>query len=139
MTAPLRAKLKELASQRRRFGYRHLGLMLARQGIKINHKKLYRLYREERLTVCRRVGRKPALCTRTPMTIPQGANLRWSIDFVADTLATGRRFCILTMVDDFTRELTPDRVRSMPQTGKLYPPAIQSSASLQGGTDSPYE
>jgi len=49
-------------------------------------------------------GRKRALGTRAPMTIPQGQNLRWSIDFVADTLAVGRRFRILTMVDDFTRE-----------------------------------
>ena len=100
----LRTKLKELASQRRRFGYRRLGLLLARQGIKLNHKKLYRLYREERLTVRRRGGRKRALGTRAPMTIPQGHNLRWSIDFVADTLAAGRRFRILTLVDDFTRE-----------------------------------
>ena len=68
----LRTKLRELASQRRRFGYRRLGLLLARQGIKLNHKKLYRLYREERLTVRRRGGRKRALGTRAPMTIPQG-------------------------------------------------------------------
>ena len=100
----LRTKLRELASQRRRFGYRRLGLLLARQGIKLNHKKLYRLYKEERLTVRRRGGRKRALGTRAPMTIPQGTNLRWSIDFMADTLAAGRRFRILTMVDDFTRE-----------------------------------
>jgi putative transposase len=100
----LRAKLRELASQRRRFGYRRLGLLLARAGIRLNHKKLYRLYKEERLTVRRRGGRKRALGTRAPMTIPQGANLRWSIDFVADTLAAGRRFRILTLVDDFTRE-----------------------------------
>jgi putative transposase len=100
----LRTKLRELASQRRRFGYRRLGLLLARQGIKLNHKKLYRLYREERLTVRKRGGRKRALGTRAPMTIPQGQNLRWSLDFVADTLAAGRRFRILTMVDDFTRE-----------------------------------
>ena len=60
----LRTKLRELASQRRRFGYRRLGLLLARQGIKLNHKKLYRLYREERLTVRRRGGRKRALGAR---------------------------------------------------------------------------
>jgi len=57
----LRAKLRELASQRRRFGYRRLGLMLERQGIKLNAKKLYRLYKEERLTVRKRGGRKRAL------------------------------------------------------------------------------
>jgi putative transposase len=100
----LRARLRELASQRRRFGYRRLGLMLKRQGIKLNHKKLYRLYKEERLTVRRRGGRKRALGTRAPMAIPQGRNLRWSLDFVADTLVSGRRFRILTLVDDFTRE-----------------------------------
>ena len=67
----LRARLKELASQRRRFGYRRLGLLLARQGVRINRKKLYRLYKEERLTVRKRGGRKRALGTRAPMTIPQ--------------------------------------------------------------------
>ena len=100
----LRIRLRELASQRRRFGYRRLGLMLKRQGIKLNRKKLYRLYKEERLTVRKRGGRKRALGTRAPMAIPQGRNLRWSLDFVADTLVSGRRVRILTLVDDFTRE-----------------------------------
>lgn len=100
----LRAKLRDLASQRRRFGYRRLGLLLARQGIRLNHKKLYRLYKEERLTVRKRGGRKRAVGTRAPMAIPQGRNLRWSLDFVTDTLVSGRRFRILTVVDDFTRE-----------------------------------
>ena len=100
----LRKRLKELASQRRRFGYRRLGLLLARQGVRINHKKLYRLYREERLSVRKRGGRKRALGTRAPMAIPQDQNLRWSLDFVMDTMVSGRRFRILTVVDDFTRE-----------------------------------
>ena len=100
----LRKRLRELASQRRRFGYRRLGLLLKREGIRLSHKKLYRLYTEERLTVRKRGGRKRALGTRAPMTLPQGRNQRWSLDFVADTLASGRRFRILTLVDDFTRE-----------------------------------
>lgn len=100
----LRARLRELATQRRRFGYRRLGLLLARQGVRLNHKKLYRLYKEERLSVRKRGGRKRALGTRAPMAIPQDANLRWSLDFVMDTLVSGRRFRILTIVDDFTRE-----------------------------------
>ena len=100
----LRKQLRELASQRRRFGYRRLGLMLKRQGIKLNRKKLYRLYKEERLTVRKRGGRKRALGTRAPMAIPQSRNLRWSLDFVTDTLVSGRRFRILTLVDDFTLE-----------------------------------
>jgi HTH-like domain len=73
-------RLKELASQRRRFGYRRLGLLLARQGVRINRKKLYRLYKEERLTVRKRGGRKRAMGTRAPMLIPQDQNLRWSLD-----------------------------------------------------------
>jgi len=98
------ARLRELASQRRRFGYRRLWLVLKRQGIRVNRKKLYRLYKEERLSVRKRGGRKRALGTRAPMAIPQDRNLRWSLDFVMDTLVSGRRFRILTVVDDFTRE-----------------------------------
>src|ERR1700744_5978290 len=91
-----------LASQRRRFDYRRLGLLLARQGVLINRKKLYRLYKEERLTVRKRGGRKRALGTRAPMAIPQDQNLRWSLDFVMDTLSSGRRFRVLALVEAFT-------------------------------------
>lgn len=70
----------------------------------MKHKKLYRLYREERLTVRKRGGRKRALGTRAPMTIPQGSNQRWSLDFVSDSLVDGRRFRILCVIDDFSRE-----------------------------------
>ena len=70
----------------------------------MNHKKLRRLYREERLQVRRRSGRKRALGTRTPMAIPQGPNQRWSLDFLSDAFTDGRRFRILAIVDDFTRE-----------------------------------
>jgi len=91
----LRQRLRELAAERRRFGYRRLGWMLAREGHALNHKKLYRLYREERLMVRRRRGRKRALGTRAPMTLPIRINQRWSLDFVSDTLSDGRRFRIL--------------------------------------------
>jgi putative transposase len=100
----LRQRLKELALERRRFGYRRLHIMLRREGIVLNRKKLYRLYREERLTVRKRGGRKRALGTRAPMAIPQGKNQRWSLDFVCDALANSRKFRILTVVDDFSRE-----------------------------------
>ena len=99
-----RTRLRELAAIRRRFGYRRLHILLAREGIHMNHKKLRRLYREERLQVRRRGGRKRAVGTRAPMVIPQGPNQRWSLDFVSDALADGRRFRILAIVDDFTRE-----------------------------------
>jgi len=99
-----RTRLKELAAERRRFGWRRLKLLLEREGIRMNHKKLRRLYAEERLQVRRRSGRKRAVGTRAPMTLPQGPNQRWSLDFVSDTLTDGRRFRILVVVDDFTRE-----------------------------------
>ncbi len=100
----LRQRLREQAAERRRFGYRRLGWMLAREGHALNHKKLYRLYREERLMVRRRGGRKRALGSRTPMMVPAGINQRWSLDFVSDTLADGRRFRVLCVLDDFSRE-----------------------------------
>ena len=100
----IRARLRELAGLRRRFGYRRLHILLRREGAVLNHKKLYRLYREERLMVRKRGGRKRALGTRAPMALPQGPNQRWSLDFVSDALVQGRRFRILTVVDDFTRE-----------------------------------
>lgn len=102
--APLRAKIREVASERRRFGYRRIHLMLRRQGVVMNQKKLRRLYAEERLQVRRRGGRKRALGTRRPMAVPSALNQRWSLDFVADSFAEGRRFRILAVVDDFSRE-----------------------------------
>ncbi len=100
----LRQRLRELAAERRRFGYRRLGWLLEREGQVLNRKKLYRLYREEKLMVRRRRGRKRALGTRAPMTLPGAINQRWSLDFVADALSDGRRFRILCVVDDFSRE-----------------------------------
>ena len=99
-----RERLRSLAAERRRFGYRRLGVLLEREGVRMNKKKLYRLYREEGLAVRRRRGRKRATGTRAPMALPDGPNQRWSLDFVADALSWGRRFRILCIVDDFTRE-----------------------------------
>jgi putative transposase len=100
----IRARLREIAAIRRRFGYRRLHVLLRRQGIALNHKKLRRLYAEERLQVRRRGGRKRALGTRAPLALPQGPNQRWSLDFLGDAFSDGRRFRILAVVDDFTRE-----------------------------------
>ena len=95
--------MREIAALRWRFGYRRLHILLRREGIVLNHKKLRRLYAEERLQVRRRGGRRRALGTRAPLALPQGANQRWSLDFLHDQLSDGRRFCILAIVDDFTR------------------------------------
>jgi hypothetical protein len=85
------SSVHRLAAERRRFGCRRLHLLLRREGIELNHKKLFRIYREERLTVRRRGGRKRALSTRAPMTLPQEANQRWSLDFVSDVRNRQRR------------------------------------------------
>ena len=102
--AAVRARLRDLAAERRRFGYRRLAILLRREGRAINLKRVYRLYKEERLTVRKRGGRKRALGTRAPMAIPQGPNQRWSLDFVSDALVDGRRFRVLCVLDDFSRE-----------------------------------
>ncbi len=79
-------------------------VLLRRDGTQINHKNLRRLYAEERLQVKRRGGRKRALGTRALLAVPQGPNQRWSLDFLSDAFTDGRRFRILAVVDDCTRE-----------------------------------
>jgi len=100
----LREAIKRVSRERRRFGYRRIHVMIERDGHKVNHKKLRRIYAEEKLQVRRRGGRKRALGTRRPMVLPDGPNQRWSLDFVSDAFTDGRRFRILAVVDDFTRE-----------------------------------
>ncbi|WP_086000132.1 IS3 family transposase [Novosphingobium sp. AP12] len=100
----LREKLRDLANQRRRFGYRRLHILLRREGVMINRKKTQRLYREEGLAVRRRRSRKRAVGTRAPAPVLALANQRWSLDFVHDQMVSGRRFRVLNVVDDVTRE-----------------------------------
>jgi putative transposase len=102
--AEIRKEMREIAAQRRRFGYRRIGVMLERKGHVMNHKKLYRLYREEGLSVRRRRTRKRARGSRTPMPAPLRPNDRWSMDFVADTFGASRRLRILAINDDACRE-----------------------------------
>jgi putative transposase len=102
--AAIREAMKKVASERRRFGYRRIHVMLGRQGIVMNLKKLRRLYQEEKLTVRKRGGRKRALGTRRPLALPSRPGERWSLDFVSDAFTDGRRFRVLAVVDDFTRE-----------------------------------
>jgi putative transposase len=87
----------------------------------LNHKKLRRLYAEERLQVRRRGGRKRVLGATAPLSLPQGPNQRWSLDFLHDQLSDGRRLRILVIVDDFTREclaLIADTSLSGPRVGR---------------------
>jgi len=102
--AELRDAIKRVSRELRRFGCRRIHVMIAREGFEVNHKKVRRIYREEKLQVRRRGGRKRALGTRKPMVLPDSPNQRWSLDFVSDALTDGRRFRILAVVDDFSRE-----------------------------------
>jgi putative transposase len=100
----LRARLLEIAGERPRFGYRRLHVLLRREGWEINHKRIERLYRNERLAVRRKRRKRVAQMERRPRTLPSRADERWSMDFTADSLASGRGFRTLNLVDDFTRE-----------------------------------
>ncbi len=100
----LRERLRALAVERRRFGYRRLFVLLRREGEPSGKNRIYRLYREEGLTVRKRRCRRRAIGTRAPILVEARPNARWSLDFVHDQFATGRRFRILNVVDDVTRE-----------------------------------
>jgi putative transposase len=88
----IREETHKIAEMRRRFGSRRVGIMLERKGMIMNDKKLYRIYREEGLSVRRRRGRKRARGSRTPMPVPLQPNQRWSLDFLSDTLGACRKF-----------------------------------------------
>jgi putative transposase len=102
--ARIRTRLEELSCERRRFGYRRLHDLLKDEGINVNHKKVYRIYRELNLQV-RKKRRKRRTCRGlAPFILPQKPNERWSMDFMCDSLASGRKFRTLNVIDDFTRE-----------------------------------
>jgi len=100
----IREEMHKIAEKRRRFGYRRVGIMLERKGMIMNEKKLYRIYREEGLSVRRRRDRKRARGSRTPMPVPLRPNQRWSLDFLSDTFGACRKFRILAVNDDCCRK-----------------------------------
>jgi putative transposase len=100
----LRRRLREIAAQRKRFGSPRLHIMLKREGLVINHKRTERIYREEGLALRKKRRRKGAAGLRVIMPLPQKLNERWSMDFVTDSIVTGRRFRALAIIDDYSRE-----------------------------------
>jgi len=100
----LQARMIELAQERRRFGYRRIHILLRREGVQANHKRIERLYRQAGLTVRRRRRRERIAFERQPLFLPAGPNEVWSMDFVMDRLDDGRKLKALTIVDDFTKE-----------------------------------
>ena len=99
-----RERLRVLAAERRRFGYRRLDIFLRREGIVHNIKKVRRIYTEEKLQVKRRKGRKRAIGTRQPLPKPDSVNQVWSLDFMSDAFTDGRRFRVLDVLDQCSRE-----------------------------------
>jgi len=110
--AELRQRLRYLANERRRFGYRRLFVLLRRAKEVSGINRIYRPYREEGLAVRKRRARRKAIGTRAPIPVEARPNARWALDFVHDRLACGRRFRILNVVDDATREC----LAAMPDT-----------------------
>jgi putative transposase len=102
--AALRARLRELAAERRRFGYRRLHPLLRREGMTVNHERVERLYREEGLTVRRRPRKRVASGRQAQPGSAAAPNEQWSVDFLSDSLAWGRRIRLLAVLDTFTRE-----------------------------------
>lgn len=100
----LRERLGALAAERPRFGYRRLGVLLEREGLVVNHKRLHRVYRLEGLVLRTKRRQRAATAVRVPMVPPRRPGERYSMDFVSDSLATGRQFRTLNIVDDHTRE-----------------------------------
>lgn len=99
----LRTRLKQLAERYNRYGYLMLHGMLRNEGLVINKKRTYRLYTEMGLQI-RTKRRKKLVRPRLPLALPDRRGERWSIDFVHDQLSCGRRFRVLNVVDDFSRE-----------------------------------
>jgi putative transposase len=109
--AALRARLRELAGERPRFGYRRLHIFLRRERTErgeprwmVNHKRVYRLYREEGLAMRRRKRKRFRAETRVPLALPKAANEVWTMDYTHDELAGGRKFRTLNLMDGYTRE-----------------------------------
>jgi putative transposase len=102
--APLRARLIELASKHKALGYPMLHGMLKSEGLVVNKKQTYRVYSEERLQL-RQCNKKKLDRPRVPLVVPIGVNIRWSMDFVSDQLSNGRRFRVLNVKDDYSKEL----------------------------------
>lgn len=129
---PLRDRLLNLASERPRFGYRRLHVMLLREGWQINRKRVYRVYRELGLAVRRKTRKRVAQANRLPRVVPIAPNLQWSMDFMRDTLASGRVFRTLNVVDDATRECLAIEVDTS-LTGLRTARVLDAAAQRRGG------
>ena len=128
----LRERLRVLAEERRRWGSPLLYLLLRREGWLVNHKRVERLYREEGLSLRRRRRRKRLSHLRVVRRAPAAANQLWSMDFVSDSLAGGRRFRALTVLDEWSRESLAIEVEAS-LTGERVTRVLQRLRVIRGG------
>ena len=130
--AELRIRLRDLASTRVDFGYRRLHIFLLREGWKVNHKLVYRLYIEEGLQMRRKRPRRNRSC-QVRVTRPKASctNESWSMDFMSDQLFDGKRFRLLTLVDNFSRESLAIRVGTR-MTGDDVVAALERVKEVRG-------
>lgn len=127
----IRSRLRELAEQRRKFGAPRLHILLRREGHLINHKRTERLYKEEGLSLRLKKSRKRISHLRVVMDKPERINQHWSMDFVSDSLYNGRRFRVLTVVDNFSREC-PVLEADHSLTGKRVSRVLERMALTRG-------
>jgi putative transposase len=128
---PLRERLRELATQYPRYGYRMLTDKLRQEGRRANHKRVYRVYCEEGLQLPKRRRKRIRSAKRVPLAPATRLNERWSMDFMLDMLADGRRFRVLTVMDEFSREcLALDAAVSIP--GMRVTRVLDAIASKRG-------
>lgn len=125
------ARIRALAEQKRRYGYRRIHVLLRREGFLVNRKRTYRLYREAGLAVKRRKRKHYALGERRPLPKPEAANISWSMDFVSDGLADGRKLRCLVIVDDCTRECLSIEVDTS-LTGRRVVAVLERLADSRG-------
>jgi len=127
----LQSRLIELAGERRRFGYRRLHALIRREGVRANHKRIYRLYSAAGVAVRRRRKRHGVAVERHALNLPFGPNEVWSMDFVSDALANGRRIKELTIVDDFSKEAV-DLVADFGISGHYVARVLDQVARFRG-------
>jgi putative transposase len=130
----LRQRLRELAAERPRFGYRRLHVLLRREGVIVNHKRIERRSREEGLAVRRRTRKRVARDGRGRATLPIRPNQQWGVDFVSDALAWGRRIRLFTVVDVFTREALAIEVDTSLPGGRVVR-VLERLVAERGGPD----
>jgi putative transposase len=127
----LRMRLRDLAAVRVRYGYRRLHILLQREGWQVNHKRVYRLYRLEGLSLRLKHRKKRPSHLRVAMPAAQAPNEYWSLDFISDRLCDGRRFRALTLVDNMTRESPAVEVDRSP-SGQRVVAVLERLAATHG-------